>query len=189
MTYVRPGALAIVGLLAASCGGGSPPPHARVASSEAALRSAREVGAQQVPQANLYLDLAQNEFERGRALMKGGQNREADEMLQRAQADAELALATTREAQTRAAAEQTKARVQALRAGMPPGSAVGGGPTQGPTQPPTGPTQGPTQPPTQGPMQGPTQPGQQSPQIAPPQAPAPAPAPAPSPTPGGSSPK
>src|SRR3954468_2808068 len=68
------------------------PPHDRQVSSEAAVRAAREVGAEQVPQAALHLKLAQEQLEKGKAQMSNGDNEEASYTLLRAQSDAELAL-------------------------------------------------------------------------------------------------
>jgi hypothetical protein len=125
MRYVHLGT-ALVVTFAAACAS-TPAPHDKVASSAAAIRSADEVGAGSVPQGALYLQMAREEYERGRTLMRSGDNHEAAATLMRSQADAELALAVAREAKTRASAQQAVARVQALRAQT--GTAVGGGPT------------------------------------------------------------
>jgi len=122
-----------LGLLSASCVG-SPVPNAKVASPEAAVQRAR-VSAE-TPQASLYLELADSELDRGKALVRNGQYDEANAVLQRAEADADLALAMGQENETRAAAEQTKARAQALRSRVAPPSAVGGGPIAPPAEPP-----------------------------------------------------
>jgi hypothetical protein len=159
MKYLRLGPIVLAGILSASCAG-APPPHAKVASSEAAVRSAEELGARTVPQAGLYLELAQKELDQGKALMRDGKNREAAESLVKSQADAEVALALARESRTRTAAEQAKARVQALRQGTP-GSAVGGGPA--PTAPPAGPTPAPSTVPPPAPQPQPPQPAQPQP--------------------------
>jgi hypothetical protein len=123
-----------VGLLSASCVG-SPVPNDKVASSEAALQRARTGAAGEVPQAGLYLDLAEKELERGKALVRDGDYDEANAVLQRAEVDADLALAMAQESRTRSAAEQTKARAQALRSRVGPPSAVGGGPITPPAEP------------------------------------------------------
>src|SRR5258706_6855879 len=124
MQHVRSGA-AVLGLLSAACAG-SPPPQEKVASSEAIVQKASEEGAREVPQAGMYLELAENELERGKALMRAGQNRDAAGELAKAQADAEVALALTKESGTRAAAQRAKARAEALRSGLSR-SAIGGG--------------------------------------------------------------
>ena len=107
----------------------TPPPNEKEASSAAAIRAASEVGAAQVPQAALYLKLAQEQLEKAKAQMNDGDNQAAGYTLLRAQADADLALSLARENKTRADADQVIAKVQALRSG----SAIGGGPSGGPS--------------------------------------------------------
>ena len=68
-----------------------------MANAEAAVRAAREVGAERVPSAELQLKLAREEIQKAQALSSDGRNDEADTMLQRAAADAELALALAHE--------------------------------------------------------------------------------------------
>jgi hypothetical protein len=152
--------MVVLGALSTSCAS-TPPPQDKAISSETAVRTAEEVGAREVPQAGQYLDLAQKELDQGKALMRAGKNHDAALAFSRAQADADLSIALARESKTRVAAEQTKARAQALRQSIP-GAAVGGGPTQ-PVPPAPGmrpPSQGaPLTPPAQQPpAQPPAQP-------------------------------
>jgi hypothetical protein len=103
-------------LLALGIGCGSaPPPTARLTSSEAAIRAAREVGAQSDPKAALHLKLAEEQRQKAEGLVKDGKNEEADGLLMRAEADAELALALARSAQMRAEAEKTLEQVQEMK--------------------------------------------------------------------------
>jgi len=99
--------------------GGAPAPHEREASSQAAIRTATEMDAQQVPQAALHLKLAQEQFDKGKALMADGDNSRASYVLMRAQADAELALALARENKTRAEAQALIDRLRAARGPAP----------------------------------------------------------------------
>jgi hypothetical protein len=92
-----------------------PAPTEKVTSSEAAVRAAREVGAEGVPQASLQLRLSEEQITKAKALMAEGENERADLMLQRAQADAELALVLAREDQSRKAAQQLTAQAAQLR--------------------------------------------------------------------------
>jgi len=108
----------IAALALVACGS-VPPPHEREASSQAAIRTATEMNAQQVPQAALHLKLAQEQFEKGKALMNDGDNSRASYVLMRAQADAELALALTRENKTRTDAQALIDRVRAARGPVP----------------------------------------------------------------------
>jgi hypothetical protein len=86
-----------------------------MASSEAAVRGAQEVGASSNPQAQLHLKLAQEQLAHAKQLMNEGENRRADFLLLRADADAELAIALAREVTTRTAAEQASSQVQSLK--------------------------------------------------------------------------
>jgi len=98
----------------------SPPPTARMASAEASVRAVRDLGAEQVPNAEIELRRAQGQIDAARQLSKKGDNEAADIMLQRASADAELANAYVQES-------QALARQQAAleRAGMPTSGAPG----------------------------------------------------------------
>jgi hypothetical protein len=62
------------------------------------MRAARELGAQAVPRAQLHLRLAQEQVTQARKLAEDGENERAASLLNRARADAELALALSREA-------------------------------------------------------------------------------------------
>jgi hypothetical protein len=104
--------VAVFGLV--GCGS-YPAPTERVASAEAAIRGAQEVGANNVPQAALSVKLAQEEVQKAKQLMQDGDNRRAELILMRAQADAELSLAQAREAQAKTEAQQAVDQVKALR--------------------------------------------------------------------------
>jgi hypothetical protein len=96
MNKVALSMIAVAGLVAA-CGSSFHPPTDRLASSEAAIRSAKELGAHNDPQAALHVKLADDQVATARHLMKDGDNRRADLVLQRASSDAELAVMITRE--------------------------------------------------------------------------------------------
>ncbi len=80
-----------------ACGASFPPPTQRMADAESAQRSAREVGANNEPSAQLSLKLADEQIAQARTAMKDGENERADSLLIRAKADAELAIAKARE--------------------------------------------------------------------------------------------
>jgi hypothetical protein len=130
--------MALVSLGLVACAG-APPPHERQAQSEAAVRGAREIGAERVPQAALHLKLAEEGVARGKAQIRDGDNRDADYTLMRAQADADLALALTRESRARLEAQQAADKLRTIGAGS---NAVGGGPSDPAKRaaPPTDPT-------------------------------------------------
>jgi hypothetical protein len=85
----------------------APAPTEQLASAEASMRAARELGAQQVPKAELHLRLAQEQVEKAKKLAADGDNERAGMVLSRAHADAELALALTRESTAQRDLEQT----------------------------------------------------------------------------------
>lgn len=77
--------------------GSAPQPTERLVSAQAAMRAAKEVGANKNPQAQLHVQLAQEELDRAQKLLEDGENEAAEGMLRRATADAELAVAVARE--------------------------------------------------------------------------------------------
>ncbi|HEX2732025.1 MAG TPA: DUF4398 domain-containing protein [Polyangiaceae bacterium] len=82
--------------LLGSCGG-SLAPTQRLADAQSAERSARELGANDNPQAQLSLKLAQQQISQAQSAIEGGDNDRANSLLIRAKADAELSVAQARE--------------------------------------------------------------------------------------------
>ncbi len=80
-----------------ACGGSFPEPTQRLADAESAERSAREVGAEEAPAAQLSLKLAQDQIAMAQKAMADGDNERADSLLIRAKMDAELAVVQARE--------------------------------------------------------------------------------------------
>jgi hypothetical protein len=76
----------------------APAPVEQLASAEASVRAARELGAASVPRAELHLKLAQTQVTQARKLTEDGEMEQASVVLTRARADAELAVALVREA-------------------------------------------------------------------------------------------
>jgi hypothetical protein len=103
-----------VALFGAACGG-APAPNERVASATAAVRAAEVGGAQSIPAATLHLKRAKEGIEKAKALMAENDNEEADWVLQRAEVDAELALAQARESQSKAEAQAAVDQVETLK--------------------------------------------------------------------------
>jgi hypothetical protein len=75
----------------------APAPTEQLASAEASMRAAQELGAQKVPKAELHLRLAQEEVAKARKCSEDGDNERAAMLLNRAHADAELAIALSRQ--------------------------------------------------------------------------------------------
>lgn len=90
---------------ALGCAGSFPEPTQRLADAQAAERSARELGADEEPKAQLSLQLAQDQIALAEKAIADREHEQADSLLIRAQADAELAMAQTREADARASRE------------------------------------------------------------------------------------
>jgi hypothetical protein len=89
-----------------ACGASMPPPTQRMADAESAERSAREVGANNEPSAQLSLKLAQEQIAQAKSAMADDENERADSLLIRAKVDAELAIAQAREKNARVAGRE-----------------------------------------------------------------------------------
>lgn len=98
----------------AGCGG-PPPPTRQLGRSQAAVRAAEELDARETPQAALHLKMARDHLARAERLMADEAHEDAELVLRRAEADAELAVALAREADERARAEDAMRKVQLLR--------------------------------------------------------------------------
>ncbi len=103
--------------LLAGCGSSLPPPSDRLASAEAAARSARELGADREPKAALHVKLAQEQIDQAKKLMADSDNRRADLVLQRASADAELAVMLAKENSANIEAQKAKEKVTQMKSG------------------------------------------------------------------------
>ena len=107
-------------LLVSACAS-APVPAARVASTHAAVRGAGEVGARDVPRAALHLRYARDQINTANRLIRDGEMERADLMLQRAEADAELALSLAREDHARREAGNALTAVRSMRQSMQQG--------------------------------------------------------------------
>ena len=94
---------------------GAPITSDKLPATEAPMRAAEELGAARVPQAALELKLAQDEVQQAKQFLQDGNKQRAEMMLQRAQADAELALALAREAPLQAEAKNAADQVKAMQ--------------------------------------------------------------------------
>ena len=105
------GAVLLVGLTACAVPRSPTPPTARVGSAEEAVKAAVREGARTDPRALSQLHLAESEIVRARALIRQGEYPEAESLLKRAEADAEVAEALAREAHVRAQADAARTHV------------------------------------------------------------------------------
>jgi len=105
--------LTLVPLVGATACASAPVPAERLASAEATVRGATEIGAEATPQAALHLKMARDQIAEAKKSIAAGDTEQAAWALNRAQADAELALALAREteAKNRANAVLTEARM------------------------------------------------------------------------------
>ena len=91
-------AIALAASMALGCGAAALP-VGRVASTEAAIRAARETGAANVPRAALHLHYAEQQSADAQTLNRNGDSERAALALRRAEADANLAVAIARQSQ------------------------------------------------------------------------------------------
>ena len=103
-------------LLGAGCAGTQVPPTQQMADVQSANRSATELGAERHPKAQLHLKLSNEEIRDAKTAMNDGDDETAGRLLTRAKADAELAVALTREsnAKNSAAKAVDQSNAQAL---------------------------------------------------------------------------
>ena len=87
----------------------------RTESSSSAIRAAEEVGAGDVPLAAFHLQMAKDEIAAAKALSDNGDQDEAESLLLRAEADAELAILLSHQADEKQAAMDAMERVRKLR--------------------------------------------------------------------------
>ncbi len=106
-------------MLAGACANKNLSPKT-LADTEAAMQSAQEIGAGSQPEASLHLRYAQDQLATAKRLLDDGDEKRARRMLDRAHADAELALALARTERDRAAAKTAWAEVDELRSKTPP---------------------------------------------------------------------
>jgi hypothetical protein len=91
------------------------PPTRTTEASTSGIRAAEEVGATKVPRAALHLQLAKEELGHAEAMAAKDDTDQASSMLMRAEADAELAVALSRESTEKSEALAAMERVRQLR--------------------------------------------------------------------------
>jgi len=87
----------------------------RTEASTSGIRAAEEAGAAKAPQASLHLQLAKEELESAKGLAAKGEKEQADSMLMRAEADAELAVALSHRDAEKSEAMAAVERARQLR--------------------------------------------------------------------------
>jgi hypothetical protein len=102
-------------LCCVACSRTVPPPDESLSQAIGLERDAWALGAQNDTQAHAAAELATEEIEQAMALIRQGKNAQADKVLLRAHADAELALQLTREAIVRQRVWETRSALMAAR--------------------------------------------------------------------------
>ena len=103
----------IFGLLVIGCG--TSPAVIDKETTTSSIRAAEEVGASDISNASLYLQLAKEELEKAQVFAENGEKKQADSMLLRASADGELAVALSRSDADKKDAADAINRVKKLR--------------------------------------------------------------------------
>jgi hypothetical protein len=103
----------LTGLFIAGCGSDSVVVDEE--SSTSSIRAAEEVGAGDISNASLYLQLAKEELVKAQTFAENGDKEEAESMLLRASADGELAVALSRSDIDKKEAADAIERVKQLR--------------------------------------------------------------------------
>lgn len=117
VTRVLPILAASTVLGTVACGGSYPVPTSQLSAAEAAARSAKELGADKVPKAQYHVKLAEEQIAQAKLLIKEDNNHRADMVLQRASADAELAVMLAKEKAAKEELEQLQQKLSALKSG------------------------------------------------------------------------
>jgi len=107
----------IFGTSLAACGG-APVPHDALSAAQADVKGAEVGGANENPKAALHVKLAKDAIERAQKEINDGDNEEAARTLDRAQADAELAMALAKEVKAQADAAEASEQVGKLKKEM-----------------------------------------------------------------------
>ena len=94
------------------CGSNIPPPSDKLASAEASVRAARELGAEKEARPRLQLSLATEQIEKAKSLIAKNDNRAADVILQRAHAEADLSVMLAKENNARPETSAALVRVK-----------------------------------------------------------------------------
>jgi hypothetical protein len=97
----------------AACGGYTVPPQ-HVTGAQTAIAAARGGGADADPQAALHLKLAEEQYSGARNLQTQGDQKQADLMFLRSQADAQLAQSLVRKSSATAETQQTVQQIRML---------------------------------------------------------------------------
>jgi len=116
MNIIRLSTLLASTSLVVACGAGALPPTERLASAEAAARSARELGAEKDSRAALHLKLAEEQLEQAKKLVNVDKKR-AEAVALRASSDAELAVMLAKERSANEEAQKVEEKLKSVKGG------------------------------------------------------------------------
>jgi hypothetical protein len=105
-------------VLATACGGAAVPQEPLTAA-KASVAGAEVAGAATDPQAALHLKLAKEQIAKAEKLIDDGDNEEASHVIDRAQADADLAFTLAKATAAKKEAADTKEQLERLRKHTP----------------------------------------------------------------------
>lgn len=106
--------LTFAALSLGACGGAAVP-EPEMVTAKSSVSAAEAVGAEEQPQAALHLKLAKDGIGEAERLIDEGENERAKRALERARADADVALALAKEAETRKAAQEAIDKVESMK--------------------------------------------------------------------------
>jgi hypothetical protein len=109
-------ALAAAGI--AACGSSFPPPNDEYSAAQADVGRAETGGAPGVPDARLHLQLAQEDLQRSKGLIDGGDNKRAADLIAVARVEAQLALSLARQDQAEGQARSAQADLAKAKGGQ-----------------------------------------------------------------------
>ena len=109
------GSVIVSFVLVSACGGSAPVPASERTKALADVRAAEEIGAGKVPKAALHLKMARDQITTAERLIADEENEQAQLVLSRALADAEVAIALAHEAKLRDEAQQARQKVAQLK--------------------------------------------------------------------------
>lgn len=116
LTFQRFACLSLF-LLGVGCGA-SAPPTMQQSKTQSAIRGAEVAGAEDTPKAKLHLKMAKDHLANAEQLIADEEYEDATLVLRRAEADAELAIALSKESDARGRAEDLQRKVQELKREM-----------------------------------------------------------------------
>jgi hypothetical protein len=100
--------------LLGACGGAAVP-RDQMTAAEASVKGAEVGGAMEEPKAALHLKLAKEQIAKAQALINDGENEDAARMVARAQADADLSLAISKQAGAKKDTLEAKEQIDQIK--------------------------------------------------------------------------